>query len=179
MKRSTLSFAVFCLLLALGAAAGFAQSLAVTTNKTVVDGVVHPDEYSFTQASGPLTLYASRTATTLNLALTGTTSGWVAVGLGSLKMNGATIFMGFVGNDGKVQFKPQAGSGHSHKDTTAAVISYAITTAGDTTTMEISLKASEYVKSGQSSLDLIFAMGEDKSFVSYHSYRGALSLKLG
>ena len=59
------------------------------------------------------------------------------------------------------------------------MISYAIKTEGDTTTMEIALKANEYVKSGQASLDLIFAMGEDKSFVSYHSYRGSLSLKLG
>lgn len=178
MKPSTLFPAVLCLLLALGAASGFAQSLAVTTNKTVVDGVVHPDEYSFTQASGPLTLYANRTATTLNLALTGKTSGWVALGLGSLKMNGATIFMGFVGNDGKGQFKTQAGNGHSHTDATAAVISYAIKAEGETTTMEISLNASEYVKSGQASLDLIFAMGGDKSFVSYHSYRSALRLKL-
>jgi hypothetical protein len=179
MKRSILFLVTLSLLLALGAASGFAQSLAVTANKTVVDGVVHPDEYSFTQASGPLTLYANRTASTLNLALTGKTSGWVAVGLGSLKMNGATIFMGFVGNDGKVQFKPQLGSGHSHKDAAAAVISYAIKSEGDTTTMEIALDAKEYAKSGQAALNLIFAMGEDKSFVSYHSYRSALSLKLG
>ncbi|MGA2479544.1 MAG: DOMON domain-containing protein [Spirochaetia bacterium] len=179
MKRSTVFFVALCLLLALGAGTGFAQSLAVTANKTVVDGVVHPDEYSFTQVSGPLTLYANRTASTLNIALTGKTRGWVAVGLGSLKMNGASIFIGYVGNDGKVQFKPQLGSGHSHKDTSAAVISYAIRTEGDTTTMEIALNANEYVKSGQASLDLIFAMGEDKSFVSYHSYRSSLSLKLG
>jgi hypothetical protein len=178
MKRLTLFLATSCLLLALGAGAAFAQSLAVTTNATVIDGVVHPEEYSFTKASGPLTLFANRTADTLTLALTGKTSGWVALGLGSLKMNGATIFMGFVGNDGKVQFKPQLGSGHSHADGTAAVISYAIKAEGDTTTMEISLDAKEYAKAGQSSLDLIFAMGKDKSFASYHSYRNALSLTL-
>ena len=180
MKRSTLFFSVLCLLLALGAATGFAQSaaLAVTANKTSVDGVVHPEEYSFTKAFGPVTISANRTAGTLYLALTGTTSGWVALGLGSLKMNGATIFMGFVGDDGKVQFTSQAGRGHSHNNVTAAVVSYAVKTAGDTTTMEIALNANEYVKSGQTALQLIFAIGADKSFASYHSYRNSLSLTL-
>jgi hypothetical protein len=177
MKRSRLFFLALCLLLALGAVSGFAQSLAVTANTTVVDGVVNAGEYSFTKAYGPLTLSASRTDGTLFLALTGTTSGWVALGLGSQKMNGATIFMGFVGDDGKVQFKPQYGSGHSHKDAAAAIISYAIKEAGGTTTIEIALDAKEYLKGN--ALDLIMAMGADKSFVSYHSYRNAVSLKLG
>ena len=61
---------------------GFAQSLAVSTNKTVVDGVVKAGEYSFSQEFGPLTLYANRTADTLHLAVVGSTTGWVAVGLG-------------------------------------------------------------------------------------------------
>ena len=44
-------------------------------------------------------------------AVVGVTTGWVGVGTGSQKMNGGTIFIGFVDKDGKVQFKPHAGSG--------------------------------------------------------------------
>ena len=184
MRRSIILISVSALLFALVGAAGFAQSgsLPVSAIKTVVDGVAHPDEYSFSQAFGPLTLSANRTADTLYLAVVGKTSGWVAVGLGSLKMNGSTIFMGFVDGDGKVQFKAQAGAGHSHKDAAKsvsdAVISSAITEAGGTTTLEIALKAGGYTTSGQPVLDLILALGGDKSFTGRHSYRGAASLKL-
>jgi hypothetical protein len=184
MKRSIALMSALLLLFFLGAAAGFAQSgsLAVSTKRTVVDGVVNPAEYSYNQEFGPLTLSANRTAETLYLAVAGKTDGWVAVGLGSLKMNGSTIFMGFVGNNGKAQFKVQAGNGHSHRDApageTATVVSYALKETGGVTTMEIALKSSAYIKSGQSALELIFAVGEDKSFVPYHSYRNSLSLKL-
>jgi hypothetical protein len=169
--------------LALVAATGFAQDvgLAVSANKTVVDGTANPTEYSFTKSFGPLVLFASRTADSISFAVVGKTSGWVAVGLGSPKMNGSTIFMGFVGSDGKVQFKPQLGSGHLHAnapgevDTT--ITAYAIKEAGGVTTLEIALKADAYLAKGQPSLDLIFAIGADKSFAGMHTYRGALSLK--
>jgi len=184
MRRSIVLISVIVLLLALVGAAGFAQSggLPVSAIKTVVDGVAHPNEYSFSQGFGPLTLSANRTADTLYLAVAGKTSGWVAVGLGSPKMNGATIFMGFVDGDGKVQFKAQAGAGHAHTDAAKSVsdtvISSAITEAGGTTTLEIALKPGPYITSGQSALDLIFALGGGKSFTPVHSYRNATSLKL-
>lgn len=182
MKRSMKLTTVVLLFTTLVAMTGFAQSLAVTTNKTMVDGVVKAGEYSFSQEFGPLTLYANRTADTLHLAVVGSTTGWVAVGVGSLKMNGATIFMGFVGPDGKVQFKPQAGTGHrdinADKSVDESVVSYQIKEAGGKTTLEIALKSAAYIKSGQLALDLIFAVGDDKSFTPYHSFRGSLSLKL-
>jgi hypothetical protein len=183
MKRSVKQTAVVLMLMVLVGITGFAQakSLAVSANKTVVDGVVNAGEYSVTQEFGPLTLCANRTADTLNLAVVGSTSGWVAVGLGSLKMNGSTIFMGFVGTDGKAQFKPQTGQGHRHvdaKDVADSIVSYEIKEANGKTTLEIALKAADYIKSGQSTLDLIFAVGDDKSFTPYHSYRGSVSLKV-
>jgi hypothetical protein len=182
MKRPMKLTAVVLLLIALAGTAGFAQSLAVGTSKTVIDGVVKAGEYSFSQQFENTTLYASRTADTLSLAVVGSTTGWVAVGLGSLKMNGSTIFMGFVGADGKVQFKPQEGTGHRHinaaKSVGDSIVSYQIKEAGGKTTLEIAVKAADYIKSGQSALDLIFAVGEDKSFTPYHTSRGSVSLKL-
>jgi hypothetical protein len=169
------------LLTALGAAA-FGQSLAPTRNKTVVDGVVNAAEYSYSKSFEGLTLYANRTANGLYLAVVGETTGWVAVGLGSLKMDGSTIFMGFVGSGGKVQFKTQAGSGHSHRDVgadvAATVVKYAMKEAGGKTTLEIELKPASYVKSGQSTLETIYALGTEKSFIPRHFVRGALSIPL-
>jgi hypothetical protein len=182
--RRSLAFLFSLVLFTALGAAGFAQakSLATTTNKTVVDGAVNPGEYSFSQSFEGLTLYANRTADALYLAVVGDTTGWVSVGVGSLKMDGATIFMGFVGSSGKVQFKTQAGSGHSHKDVgadvAATVVSYAMKEAGGKTTLELELKPAAYVKAGQSALETIFAMGTEKSFIPRHMFRGAFSIPL-
>jgi hypothetical protein len=157
-------------------------ALGVSMKAPVIDGIVNPDEYSYTKDFGPLSLSVNRTADTLSLAVVGVTTGWVGVGTGSQKMNGATIFIGFVDKDGKVQFKPQAGSGHTHQDTAQEVSSsirtYAMTEAGGKTTLEISLKADAYLKKGQDALDLIFAVGAEDSFSPRHSYRNFMSLKL-
>jgi hypothetical protein len=183
VKRFSIPFFALFLFIALGTAVfGQAKSLAITTNKTVVDGVVNPGEYSFSQDFGELSLYVNRTADALSIGAVGNTTGWVSVGLGSLKMEGATIFMGFVGSDGKVQFKPQVGSGHSHKDAgsdvSGTIISYAMKTSGGKTTLEIALRPAAYIKAGQSDLQIIYAEGTEKSFIPRHMFRGALSLAL-
>jgi hypothetical protein len=181
VNRSLAFLFSIVLLTALGAAA-FGQSLATTTTKTVVDGVVNPAEYSFSKSFEGLTVYANRTADALYLAVVGETTGWVALGLGSMKMDGSTIFMGYVGSGAKVQFKTQAGSGHSHKDVgadvAATVVSYAMKEAGGKTTLEVQLKLASYVKPGQAALEITYAMGTEKSFIPRHFMRGALSLPL-
>jgi hypothetical protein len=173
----------FILFIALGAAAfGQAKSLAITTNKTVVDGVVNAVEYSFTQDFGELSVSVNRTADALYIAVVGKTTGWVSLGLGSMKMDGSTIFMGFVGADGKVQFKAQAGTGHAHKDAGAdvegTIISSQIKETAGVTTMEVALRPAAYIKSGQAALQIIYAEGTEKSFIPRHMKRGALSLAL-
>ncbi len=168
------------MLLAGTAAFGQAKNLAVTTNKTVVDGVVNPAEYSYSQDFGQLSVYLNRTADTLYIGVVGITTGWVAVGLGSMRMDGSTMFMGFVTSDGKVQFKPQAGSGHTHKDTDASVqatvVASALKEAGGKTTMEIALKPDAYIKAGQKALQLIYAEGTEDAFTPRHMFRGAVSI---
>jgi hypothetical protein len=182
MKRSILHAFPIIMFLALVGATGFAQNLAVTTNKVVDDGAITANEYGFSKEFDSLTLYVNRTKDTLSLAIVGDTTGWVSVGLGSLKMDASTIFMGFVGNNGKAKFKTQTGTGHRHteaaKSVADTVTSYALKVADGKTTMELSLNPAAYIKDGQSSLDLIYAVGEDKSFIPKHSSRGALSLKL-
>jgi len=183
VRRSLSVLLCFLLLAAVGAVAfSQAKSLAVTTGKVSVDGVVSSGEYSFSQDFDSISVYARRTADALYLAAVGDSTGWVALGLGSLKMDGSTIFMGFVGKDGKVQFKPQSGSGHSHKDAgadvSATIISYAMKEAGGKTTLELALKPAAYIKDGQKDLQIIYAVGTEKSFIPRHMSRGALSLTL-
>ena len=182
MRRFNVLFLVLLGLIVLTGAAAFGQarSLAITTNKTVVDGVVNPAEYSYSQDFGQLSLYVNRTADTLYVGVVGVTTGWVAIGLGSLKMDGSTIFMGFVTADGKVQFKTQAGSGHSHQDAEQAVantvVSSAMKETGGKTTLEIALKPAAYIKAGQSALQVIYAQGTEDSFTPRHMFRGAVSI---
>jgi hypothetical protein len=184
VKRSPVLFlASLALFVAVGASS-FAQSknLAVTTSKPVVDGVVNTNEYSFSQDFGQMTVYVNRTADTLSIAVVGATKGWVALGLGSLRMDGATIFMGFVDSAGKVSFKPQAGQGHTHQDVgqdvQSTIISSAMKEAGGKTTLEIALKPASYIKTGQKEIDIIYAQGNEDSFVPRHMYRGSLAVKL-
>jgi DOMON domain len=155
------------------AAATFSQDqhLAVSSTGPSVDGVVKAGEYTYARDfDHQLTLYASRTADTLCFGVVAITDGWVAVGLGSQKMDGAAIFMGFVDTDGKVSFKTETGKGHRHVDApsaiSASVISYAINQEGGKTTLEVAVKAASFIKQGQSSLDVICAMGKDRSFTS-------------
>lgn len=184
MKRFSLISAAILVLFVIVGASSFAQAktLAITTNKTVVDGVVNAAEYSFTQDFGQMTVYANRTADALYLAVVGNTKGWVALGLGSMRMDGSTILMGFVDASGKVQFKPQAGQGHTHKDAgqdvQSTIISYAMKLVDGKTTLEVALKPSSYIKAGQTELDVIYAQGTEASFVPRHMFRGALAIKL-
>lgn len=176
--------AVTAVLLTGAGTVAFAQDRLVTSStKPLVNGVVKTGEYTYMHDfDQQLALYASRTRDVLYVGVVGKTSGWVAFGLGSQRMDGAAIFMGFVGADGKVSFKPQLGRGHRHSDAPAdindTVISYAMKEAGGQTTLEVAVKADAFIKKGQSALDVIYAMGDQKSFSPYHSYRGATSLPL-
>jgi len=161
---------------------GQAKPLALSSNKIVINGAVKSSDYSFSQTYDELTLYVNRTSSVLDVAVVADTTGWVAVGLGSLTMDGATIFIGFMGLDGKVSFKPQAGSGHSHHDVgadvRATIISFAIKETAGKTTMQLALRPAAYIKPGQSILPIIFAFGTRKSFLPLHAFHGALSLPL-
>lgn len=176
--------AVAAVLLAGAGTAAFAQDrLVESSKKPLVNGVVHSGEYAYMRDfDQQLTLYASRSGDTLYLGVVGKTSGWVAVGLGSPRMDGAAIFMGFVGTDGKVSFKPLLGKGHRHGDAPAdissTVVSYAMKQTSGATTLEVAVKADAFIKKGQSSLDVIYAMGDQRSFTPYHVYRGTTSLAL-
>ena len=159
------------------------KPLVVSSVVTTVDGTIHEGEYSYMHDYGSLKLYVNRTAEALYLGVVGNTSGWVGVGVGSLKMDRATIFIGYVDDGGAEQFKIQTGSAHTHGDVSgdvsSTVISHAMTEHDRTTTLEVALKPDAYIDPGQTHLDLIFAAGQLKSFTERHFFRDFLRLNLG
>ncbi len=167
---------------AIGSTAFAQDTLDVSSRQPTVDGTVSPKEYTYSHDfDGQMTLYVSRTPTTLYLAVVGNTTGWVGVGIGQ-RMDRADIFMGYVKRGKAVFNRPQLGSGHFHHDAPAHVgdtlEKYGLKEKGGKTTLEVALKAPAYIKKGQSTLDLIFAMGDQASFSQYHSYRNLTSLTL-
>jgi hypothetical protein len=184
VKRSGIVFATLLLVLFIvgGVSFGQAGGLAVTTSASVVDGVVKAGEYSFSQDFGQMAVYANRTAGALYVAVVGKTTGWVGLGLGSMRMDGSTIFMGFVGTDGKPQFKVQTGAGHQHKDAASAVaesvVAWSIKEADGKTTLEVQLKPDAYIKAGDASLSVIYAQAGEKSFQPRHMFRGSVGINL-
>jgi hypothetical protein len=184
VKRLLVPQTFILIFFALVGSVSFAQDkpLAVTGSATVVDGIVAAGEYSYTQDFGQMKISLNRTADALSIAVVGSTKGWVAVGVGSLRMNGAVMFLGYVDSSGKAQFKVQAGQGHSHSDTTQSVqdtvASYAMKEVNGVTVLELALKPAAYVKAGQTELDLIFAEGSGDSFGPFHTFRGSLPVTL-
>ena len=144
-----------------------------------VDGVTGATEYPVTAEAGKMKLRLSRDADTVFAALSGETTGWVAVGFGSLKMDGSLMLIGFVSADGKAQLKIQRGKGRSHADVESdALIQFAMKETGGVTTLELALKASSIIGKGATELPVIFAMGGADSFTTPHRARGSQQVKL-
>jgi len=118
-------------------------STAAWSNPTV-DGKASPGEYgkSISLDYDAITVfYQPDGIGGLTLAVTAATTGWVGIGLGSVVMDGAHIFMGCVA-DGKPVFSEQVGSGHSHQESVMRFAdSFAVSQAGGTTTVEFHVPA--------------------------------------
>jgi hypothetical protein len=156
-----------------------ALELPVSKESPTIDGVSSASEYPVGTDVGKMKLWLSRTADTVYAAFSAPTTGWVAMGFGSPKMDGALMFIGFVGKDGKSQLKIQKGSGHSHGDVESdALIQFAMKEEGGMTTLELALKASRVIEKGATDLPMIFSMGGADNFTSIHLARGSQPVKL-
>ncbi len=179
MKRSRL-FPVLALFLLAGflAEAQNTLTLSLTTTKPKVDGLISAKEYSLTADAPDMELNLSWTTDTLFAAVTGQTTGWVGIGFGTGQMDGSIIYMGYV-SGGKTLVKVQEGSGHTHSDLSSnAPVSYAMKEANGKTTLEVALKASQFIAAGQTELDLVLAMGSSDSFAELHMSRYGAAVAL-
>ena len=120
----------------------------------------------------------TRTADALYVAVSANTTGWVAIGLGSTRMAGATIFIGYV-SQGALQLKVHRGVAHTHTDMTSDVILLsAAKEEGGRTTIEMKLKPSAFTPANAKDIPAIVAFGGADSFVAMHVYRSPLTVSL-
>lgn len=160
-------------LMALTAAVAWSQ----TSGKVVLDGTISAGEYKTVEVKNEFTIAArlSDDEATLFAAIQGPTAGWIALGVGTLKMNGSFMILGYVA-EGKPYVSFELGKGYSHAPTPAPGAEAFVSETAGVTTLEVSLPALTYVKDGV--LQLIAASGAKDDFKSKHTRRAALELKL-
>ncbi len=141
----------------------------------VADGTVGSGEYTASVEKGGMTLYYTVTADSIFLAIRAKTSGWVAIGIGSDRMDKAVIFMGYDAG-GTPAYAEQKGIGHGHSDLAAAgvVISKGLRESDGWTVMELALSRAKALAPGSASLPVIIAAGKADSFKAIHSSRGSV-----
>jgi hypothetical protein len=171
MKR-LISIAIIAL--ALGGAAFAQASLTKSSALPKIDGAIGAAEYQYSGNVSGLKVYATLGSDDLlYIAVEAPTSGWVAAGVGGLKMNGSRLFFGAT-QSGKSAFQEKAGVGHFYADAKTLVIKkWAVSTKGEDTVLELSLPASDAVWQGE--INSIFAYSASPSFSSRHSARGSLT----
>lgn len=145
------------------------------TGMPVLDGTLGQGEYATTQTKNRITVAGTLSAdkSTIYVAVSAQTAGWVSIGLGSLKMNGAFMVTAF-DDAGKPSVFYELGSGHSHAPATASDIKTAVKETAGTTILEVAVPAAAYVKGG--SLQLITAFGTKDNIRTMHAGRMATTL---
>jgi hypothetical protein len=135
-----------------------------------VDGKVSPGEYphALSLVLGDVTVSYSRDqAGGLYLAVTAPTTGWVGIGLGSVVMDGAHIFMGFV-KDGQPVISEQVGEGHSHHPSPVTWADQAaVVSESGATTLELHVPAGRVPGDGRKT-GVIAAYSGSADLVTYH-----------
>jgi len=159
--------------LLLSTAATWAQQVPASA----LDGIIAEGEYQTSQIKDGFTIATRLSAdgSTLQIAVSAQTTGWLSIGLGSRKMDGSFMILGYV-SDGKPSVSYELGKGYSHAPTPAPGVTSFVAEAGGVTTLEVSLPASRYIKSGL--VQTIAAFGNKDDFRSKHSKRTSLELKL-
>jgi hypothetical protein len=156
-------------LLLLALSLGFSQAvLSPSANTPVVDGVIAKGEYSIQQAVGQfwLGVNLSKDGKTLNVGVAAKANGWISIGLGSMKMNGSYIVIGY-DKDGKQTISEDIGKGHGHSPSgVKKVTSAVVKSANGVATIEYAIPADEWIKTGK--LQLILGAGKAFDLVSWH-----------
>jgi len=163
---------------ALLSASVYAQGLAPSASVPSADGSLGTAEYSHSALYGDMTFASSLSADgkTLYVGLSAPSTGWVAVGLGSLKMDGAFMVLGYDDN-GKTEISEETGKGHSHKTNTSKILSAgAVRESGGNTVLEFALPAAGYLK--EATLKILVAYGRRDNLTSIHAKFKSFELPL-
>lgn len=169
---------VMCILTLLMMFCLTAQVLPKGQDTPVSDGIIAPGEYPLVRAAGntDIGIALSSDSAILYLSITAPAEGWVSLGLGSLKMNGAFMVFAF-DNKGKTSITEETGKGKSHSiNKSNVLISSAVKEADGKTVLEFAVKSAEYVKNGK--LDLIAAFGKRDSRTALHAWKTSLTVQI-
>jgi len=146
--------------------------VAVFADPTV-DGQVTPKEYSHSLnlLGGKLSLsYQKGPDGELYLAVQSQAKGYVGVGIGSQKMNGATIFLGVRGPNGDLSYSEETGDGHHHKASANPIADqHAIGDHDGWLTVEVRVPADKVVLDG-TKLGYIVAYSDSTDPTSWHGF---------
>ena len=159
--------------------AGGAYADSTLTNSGAnpsVDGTIGASEYQYSSALPPgITLHATLGSDNrLYLAVEAPTSGWVAIGVGGLVMNGSRLFLAAI-QDGKPAFIEKTGIGHFYTDAKQLVVEkWSVATKGNDTVLELSIPASAAISKGQ--IKAICAYSNSPSFTRKHAAHASLTL---
>lgn len=159
-----------------------AGALVAQEEAPVVDGTVEEGEYGVGLQYDGIAIGLALVGDTLHVAAAAATTGWVGVGFGSDRMDGARILFGFVDIEGQVFFAEQEGSGHKHHDVTDTVTSaHAVGEADGTTTLEAALPAAFVRDTADESgtFPMIMAYGRRDSVRVVHRFFKSIELIFG
>jgi len=163
---------------ALLSASVYAQGLAPSASVPSADGSLGASEYSHSALYGDMTFAASLSADgkTLYAALSAPSTGWVAVGLGSLKMNGSFMVLGY-DDKGTTVISEETGKGHGHKPNPEKKLTAgAVRESGAVTVLEFALPSAGFLNDG--TLKILTAYGRKDNLTSIHAKYKAFELPL-
>lgn len=179
-KRRHLS--VLMMISILSAAAASLGALDLEVGRVQIpprmDGTLQEGEYPSQIELAKMRVSVGYQGKTLYMALEGETGGWVALGLGSSRMNQADMIIGFVLR-GLPTLREQKGIFHGHRDTEDMKLqAWGMTEEDDpvTTVMELQLPLDDDWLTRDGRIQTILAIGNRDNLRSMHSWYDRLVL---
>lgn len=152
---------------------------------STVDGIIGKNEYktSFTDPNTGITVFWQADSVNLHAALKSPGSGWLAMGLGSDKMNGADIIICLMDDDGLWKVEEHLGKAffrHSPVEKPGLAAGKAVTNDGKTVMefiVPLKLSNGKEIKPGQD-FPFLLAYQKDKTKFSKHTKKSSAILTL-
>jgi hypothetical protein len=154
-----------------------AQTAQPAAAAPVADGVMNPNEYAiaFEKQTMKLGFMLSADKSVVYVAIQAPAMGWVSVGLGSTRMNGTYMVIGYDAA-GKGVISEETGTPSGHKTNSASILkTKAVKEAGGQTTLEFSVPAAKFLKGDK--IDMIIAYSDKDDLVSFHGKFAGLTVQ--
>jgi hypothetical protein len=142
--------------------------LTAQAKEPLADGVMNPGEYAiaFDKQTMKLSFTLSADRSVLYVGIQAPSTGWVSVGLGSTRMNGTYMVIGYDAA-GKTVISEETGTRDGHKPNSASILkTKAVKETKGQTTLEFSVPAATFLKGDN--IDMIIAYNNKDDLVSFH-----------